>query len=262
MYIGVDHLHGGLVARIVGSQDDLAADVGFLVFRQRPKLALLMGGHGLPRLADERRDAAVLLKAAAHTAVALFPVHINHKVAQLGRCTVAAGQQLTVQHYAAADTGAQRDHDHAAAPFACARAVLAPGGHVGVVIHMDGQAGALVDHLAQRDVVKFQIVGIQHGAGVHIDAAGCADAHPGGITQGQAQGSRHAAAEQRDTVGDVRRRAGQPGLDAVGQQQFPVQVGNAACDVGAAQIDPDTITHNLPRFFHFISISASACRIS
>ena len=62
------------------------------------------------------------------------------------------------------------------------------------------------------------------------------------------------AAEQRDTVGDVRRRAGQPGLDAVGQQQFPVQVSNAACDVGAAQIDPDTITHNLPRFFHFISI--------
>ena len=176
-------------------------------------------------------------------------MHINHKVAQFGRCAVAAGQQLAIQHYAAADTGAQRDHDHAAAPFACTRAVLAPGGNVGVVIHIDGQAGALVDHLAQRDVVKFQIVGIQHGAGVHIDAAGRTDAHPGGITQGQTQGNRHAAAEQRDTVGDVRRRAGQPGLDAVGQQQFPVQVGNAACDVGAAQIDPDTITHNLPRFF-------------
>ena len=56
VYIGVDHLHGGLVARVVGSQDDLAVDIGFLVFRQRPKLALLMGGHGLPRLVNERRD--------------------------------------------------------------------------------------------------------------------------------------------------------------------------------------------------------------
>ena len=76
-------------------------------------------------------------------------------------------------------------------------------------------------------------------SGARIAAAGRTDAHPGGITQGQTQSSRHAAAEQRDTVGDVRRRAGQPGLDAVGQQQFPVQVGNAACDVGAAQINSD-----------------------
>ena len=133
-------------------------------FPPAPRACSPYGRPWLPRLTDERRDAAVLLKAAAHTAVALFPVHINHKVAQLSRCAVAAGQQLAVQHYAAADTGAQRDHDHAAAPFACTRAVLAPGGNVGVVIHIDGQAGALVDHLAQRDVVKFQIVGIQHGA--------------------------------------------------------------------------------------------------
>ena len=38
-------------------------------------------------------------------------MHINHKVAQFGRCAVAAGQQLAVQHYAAADTGDDTDED-------------------------------------------------------------------------------------------------------------------------------------------------------
>ena len=173
---------------------------------------------------NERRDAAVLLKAAAHTAVALFPVHINHKVAQFGRCAVAAGQQLAVQHYAAADTGAQRDHDHAAALFACTRAVLAPGGNVGVVIHIR-RAGRCARG-SSDPAGRCQIPDCWHTARCRCPHRRCRAhrCHPGGITQGQAQSSRHAAAEQRDTVGDVRRRAGQPGLDAVGQQQFPIQV--------------------------------------
>ena len=68
-----------------------------------------------------------------------------------------------------------------------------------------GQAGALVDHLAQQDVVKFRL--LAYGT-VPVSTSTLCRAHrylPGGIL-GPDLGGRHVAAEQRDTVAmsDVR----------------------------------------------------------
>ncbi len=84
--------------------------------------------------------------------------------------------QLAVRDDAAADAGAQGEHDHLARAAAGAVAKLGEAGHVGVVVDHDRHAVALAEQIAQGHVAQRQ-VGRQHdAAGAKVDHRRRADA--------------------------------------------------------------------------------------
>ena len=243
MHISVHHCFRGRVAPAHGVERRAAVHQLLAAAGLLPQQAVRRGPHGGPRLCDERRNAAVLLKAAAQAAVARFTVHIDDKVAQLARGPVAARDDAAVFNDAAAYARAQRHHHHTGAAPANARPVFAPGRRIGVVVHIDGQAQTGAQHRAQRHIIEFQIVGIFHYARIFVHTAGRAHADPRHLLQRRLRRLRQTAAQRGDAVRNFIRRARHAGFDALCVHQTAVQRGDAPRDVGAAQVNADTVFH-------------------
>ena len=105
-------------------------------------------------------------------------MRIDRDVADLAARTVGAINDLAVDDDAAADAGAQRDHDRTAAALRRAHPDLAQRRHIGVVADEDPQAVQQTGQLgrnipltpaAEVGADDGHHAGVQHGAG-HTDA--------------------------------------------------------------------------------------------
>ena len=123
----------------------------------------------------ERGAAGVLLPAAAVAAGAEPAVGHDPHVPPLPRHAVRAALQPAVEHDAAADAGAQRDHQRQVGAAGGAVAVLGPGGGVGVVAHPQRPLQPRREVLAQRRVPPGQVRAEQHGVAGAVEPAGRAD---------------------------------------------------------------------------------------
>ena len=91
-----------------------------------------------------------------------------------------------VDHDAAADAGAQGDHDHVVVAPGGAEAVLGQDGEVGVVLDHDAAAGQPVaDELRPVDAVRLGQVGREAEPALPVDHARCADADRRGRGRGR-----------------------------------------------------------------------------
>ena len=124
----------------------------------------------------ERGAAGVLLPAAAVAAGAQPAVGHDPHVPPLPRHAVRAAPQPAVQHDAAADAGAQRDHQRQVGAAGRAVAVLGPGRGVGVVAHPQRPLQPGGEVLAQGGVPPGQVRAEQHGVAGAVEPAGRADA--------------------------------------------------------------------------------------
>ena len=91
---------------------------------------------------------AVGLEAAEVAAPALDAVGDHRDVADLAAHAEPTAHQLAVDDHAAADAGADREHQQVLDVLAGAERELAPGGGVGVVLHDDRQVELLLEVIA------------------------------------------------------------------------------------------------------------------
>src|SRR5581483_2111401 len=92
------------------------------------------------------RDVGLEVSAAA--ADARQAVVYEHRVAELRAGADRAAVRPSAENQAAADAGAERDHDHVACALTGAGAPLGDGGGVAVVVERDRQAEPLPHHVA------------------------------------------------------------------------------------------------------------------
>ena len=186
---------------------------------------------GLP----ERRPAGVLLPAAAVAAGAQPAVGDDAHVPPLPRDAVRTALQPAVEDDAAADAGAQRDHQRQVGAARRAVAVLGPGRGVGVVAHPQRPLQPGGEVLAQRRVPPGQVRAEQHGVAGAVEPAGRADAHADQL----AVVPRGQLLDDGDDgvlgVADRRPGRGPPG----GGQDRAVGRDDAAGDLRAADVDAE-----------------------
>src|SRR5579884_2069664 len=167
-------------------------------------------------------------------------------VADLRRPTRCAAQHLAFDDDAAADAGAQREHDQM--PLASSGPVpeLAQGGHIGIVIHHHCQPQLFFDQIAQRYVlignepIAFVVAKVGRPAdhtAWHIDMSRHGDADRPDLVQG------HLRLGGRAThyLADPPHRPRHAGLGVRGglsaAQQLLVSIHDGGAHVRAAQID-------------------------
>ena len=85
-----------------------------------------------------------------HVALARRAVRHHDDVAELGPAAV----ERAVEHDAAADAGAEREHDEVVGAAARAEPPLGERGGVRVVLDRRRHAEALAQHVARRDVLR------------------------------------------------------------------------------------------------------------
>ncbi len=113
-------------------------------------------------------------------AFALAPVRVHRHVSHLGEAFAGAQHQLAFGDQAAADAGAQRDHDDPAVPLTGAEIIFAHAGGLHVVAHPCGHAKVLFDGAQQLHIRPTgEIRGVKNDALLRIMPTGHAqpDAH-------------------------------------------------------------------------------------
>ena len=254
-----DHLRGKAVDQIGQTRRHIdtppvndrlrrgVARVGGLKHIQRRQLLPAMkGGLGMLfsgplALTDQGGGGGIRLPAAVAAAGAVLALQHQQGMAQLRAHGAHTGVNFAVDDDAAAHAGAQRNEDHVAAAHRRARHGLRQRGAVGVVAEMHGDAEALVEHPAHRHIEPAQIIGPQHHARLAVAGAGGADADAGAVGGDEArllQRHLHGAAHVGHHL--LRRAEGSGGDAGLGNDGMAV-VHHAHGDVGAAQIDTDTI---------------------
>ena len=128
---------------------------------------------GADRVTRHERLQAAVVGAASRARRA---VGVDDDVAELGRRPAGAVHEPPVDDEAAADAGAERQHDRVARPARLAPAPLGEHRRVAVVVDRDGQAEPLGQHVAHGDAVQREVVGVERHARLRIDQAG--DAEP------------------------------------------------------------------------------------
>src|ERR1022692_1996782 len=96
-------------------------------------------------------------------------------MARLARHSPPAAVELAVQHQPAADAGADSDHDDMLMPACGTELGFRPRRCVGVVLHENGPAGALLDLPRYRLIAPGKIWGEQDRRPALLDETGRAD---------------------------------------------------------------------------------------
>ena len=124
-------------------------------------------------VAGEEVGGGVGLHAAVLAAGAQPAAGVDDHVPQFGAVLEVAAKHLAVDDDAAADAGAQREHDQVLDVLAGSGPELAPAGGIGVVLQRGPDARLVLHDLAERDVlharqvarVDDQALAMAHGAG-------------------------------------------------------------------------------------------------
>src|SRR5450631_215557 len=131
-------------------------------------------GH-LARGPDERVAARILLPATVIAATTQAPVGHHANVAGLAGHTESTAEQATLEHDAAADSGAENYRDDGVMSASGTEPVLGPRMTVRIVLDDDRQVDQLRDAHLQRLVSPHQVRREHDIGAVEIDPAGCAD---------------------------------------------------------------------------------------
>ena len=176
------------------------------------------------------------LEAAAIGAVALAgaAVGLDDHVPELGGGPAEATVDAPARHDAAADAGAQREHEHLVDAHAGAEAVLGDAGHGGVVVDRDRHAVALLQDVAQRHVRERQVGRDHQPSPGEVDRRGGADADGVG-----AAALRKHRVDARHDVGETRLRGVDDGGSDRAREQAHALVHDTHGELGAAEVDPD-----------------------
>ncbi len=244
-----EQLAGELVAVAGGLGDERAGEV------LRPPLHPVeqvgddraAGRHQPAGLAHQRVAGGVLLPAALVAALAADAVGHHLHVPELAGDAEAPADDAPAQHDAAADAGAEVDHDQVALAAAGAEAVLGPDRGVGVVVDEDRQRHPLAQGLAQRLVAPGEVRREDDGGPVGGDEPRGPDADRRDVVG--------AALEQllddRDDGVLDHPRGGRAvrGVAPGANQHRAVGVDDAAGHLGAADVDADrerAVSHGVP----------------
>ena len=201
-----------------------------------------MGAACRARHTDQCRGAGEGFKAAAPPAGTQRGIGRvgNHHVSGFGCCAGIAGQQLSAQHNARTDAGAERQDHRTLRPFGAARQRFAESSHIGIVADADRQPGFGLQVVRHSKIVPVEIVGIEYHAVTHRAGAAHTDA-----------GDRLPRAELQTQRGyivtDLLRRAGQVGGGGGFLYNFAVFAYKGGLDVGAAQVNAQIIHKNPPQ---------------
>ena len=154
-------------------------------------------------------------------------------------------QQLAVGHDAAAYAGAQRDEYHVPAAHGPAGHRLRQRGAVGVVAEPAGKPQPRRHHPAYRHIEPAQVIGPHHHAVGAVAGPRRADADGRAVRRRDA-GLLHGLLRRMADIRDNGfRRTFRPGGQADLRHDVLALVHHAGGDVGAAQINANTI-HMLP----------------
>src|SRR5947199_281993 len=133
--------------------------------RRRPHRPPRPPARPAPRVPAGRLDAAASRTAAR----ARRPVRVDREVTELGAETVGAPEDPATGHDAASHARAEREHHELACPdLLCLR----QRGAVGVVVHVDRDAEAAAELLAQRDAGEWDVHARDDRAGRVLDLRG------------------------------------------------------------------------------------------
>ena len=132
---------------------------------------------GLAASRGDRGTAEVRLEMPLAAARARRPVELDDRVAELAAQTAAAAVRLAVDEDAAADAGADRDHEEVARALGGAVARLAERREMAVVVDGDLLARARHDERTHVDAGERQVGAELHGLAQEVDLTRDADAH-------------------------------------------------------------------------------------
>ena len=94
---------------------------------------------------------------------------------ELAACLVAAGHDLSVIDYSAADTGSECYGNEELSALSDAGNRFAESGAIGVIFKVDFCVNKLVYKLDRRDLIKIKIVCIFNNAFLFVDVSGSSD---------------------------------------------------------------------------------------
>lgn len=155
----VHHGVGGLVSPVRRVKHGLSGDL----LRPRQQ-GLRMLRRRLPGLTDQGRGGGIRLPAAPAAAGAGLAVQHQQGVAQLGPGPPHTVINFPADDDAAANAGAQGNEHHVVVAHRRTRHLFGQSGTVGVVAETAGNAKALLQHPAHRDVVPSQVIRSLHHA--------------------------------------------------------------------------------------------------
>ena len=201
---------------------------------------------GALALTDQGGGGAVSLPAAPAPAGTGLAVQHQEGVPHLRAGAACALQQLAVGNNAAAHAGAQRDEHHAAAAHGGTRHRLRQRGAVGVVAEAAGQTETLGHHVAHGNIEPAQIIRTHHHAAAAVAGAGGTDADAGAVGGGDARLLHRQLRRAADVRHHGLRCALRAGGNACLRHDALTLVHHAGGDVGAAQINADTIHREPP----------------
>ena len=99
-------------------------------------------------------------------------VGVDDDVAELGRRAALAVHEAPIDEQAPADARPERQHDRVTRSARLAQPRLREQRRVAVVVDRDRQAEALGQHVAHRDAVQRQVVGVERHARRRVDETG------------------------------------------------------------------------------------------
>jgi hypothetical protein len=176
-----------------------------------------------------------LLPTAEIAASAAGPARLDDDVPDLGGESVGAPKQPPLRHDPAADAGPHRDQQHVGGSASRAESILAPGRHVGVVVHVHGETDAPADPFGHRELPPRHVGSEAHHT-LTIDQSRRPHAHGGDFTPVGHEVSGH----RNDGPG--RRLPVQSwGLDhsPIQDRSVLVDVDQHAGDLRPPRVDPD-----------------------
>ena len=123
-----------------------------------------MPGRRLTGLTNQGRSGGICLPTAPAAAGTGLAVHDQQGVAQLGPGSPHPVIDLAADDDAAANAGAQGNEHHVVVAHRRTRHLFGQSSTVGVVAETAGNAKALLQHPAHRDVVPSQVIRSLHHA--------------------------------------------------------------------------------------------------
>src|SRR5450631_538641 len=188
-------------------------------------------------LSDQSRAACIHLPAATIAASASNSARNHPHMAKFGGHSKGSMHEYAVDHDAATDAGANREHDHVGAVNGGTETELAPRRGVGIVLNGDGQLESRLKSLLERLVSPGKVRGEVHHRPGTIDERCAGNAHRldlvlGGQLPGQAGGLSN----------DGRRVKGRCVPAPMGQND-PLIVDDTTTDLGATDVKPNRVAH-------------------
>ena len=245
LQVQIHHALAGGVARSGGSEGQAAIHPG--LGGQGVHGAFGVGVHGFPGHAQQAGGRGVHFQTAPAAAGAGHALRLHHDVAQLAGGAVEAGPEPAVQHDAAAHAGAQREDDRTLGAPGAAVQAFGQGGHVGVVADGHRQTCEGPQAVRRREVAPFQVVGIDHHAGVVIHGAGAAHAQGGHLVPGAICLGQQPVGQGGDVPAEFLGRAQPAGGGGRFGQHLAFGVHQGGLDVGSAQVNAN-ILHGCSSF--------------